>query len=247
MSKVQTFNNFSDKTTYVFESNVLGMYEKGSQLYARNKRNAATGIGEGITGTAYAIPTQDSPKQYMSLVEIGEHISVFLDFAMKNSDMLFQVNRIGCGVGGYTDSEIAPFFSNAPTNCMLPGIWSKLFNSAISRIIVAGSRNIISEELVCSKLDELLGNSVERTIVSGTARGIDTIGEKWAVSNNMPVDRFPAEWDKYKKEAGYIRNTLMAWYSTGAILFWDGKSPGTKHMRDIAVSNKLPIKVVLLD
>lgn len=67
-------------------------------------------------------------------------------------------------------------------------------------------------------------------VVSGDARGIDQFGIDWAVDNWIPYKTFPANWDKYGKSAGAIRNREMAEYADILFAFWDMKSPGTKHM-----------------
>ena len=70
-------------------------------------------------------------------------------------------------------------------------------------------------------------------IVSGCARGADMMGELWAQRHNIPVTRFPADWAKYGKSAGAIRNQQMVDYADEFLVFWDGVSPGTKIMIDM--------------
>jgi len=74
----------------------------------------------------------------------------------------------------------------------------------------------------------------ERTVtevISGGARGIDQAGEEWAYwSGERPVKKFPADWDKHGKSAGYIRNKEMAEYADELLAIWDGHSKGTLNM-----------------
>ena len=83
------------------------------------------------------------------------------------------------------------------------------------RIIVAGSRDFNNFNLLSMNLTKYLSEKVEENIiyspnqvefVSGTARGADTLGEKYAYIHGYNVKRFPANWDLYGKRAGYIRN-----------------------------------------
>lgn len=67
-------------------------------------------------------------------------------------------------------------------------------------------------------------------VVCGGAKGADLLGAMWANANNIPVKTFLAEWDKYGRSAGMIRNRQMAEYGDFLIAFWDGQSPGTKNM-----------------
>lgn len=70
----------------------------------------------------------------------------------------------------------------------------------------------------------------EAVLISGTARGADTLGERFANHLGLPIRRFKPDWDKYKKRAGLIRNQEMADVAVLAIGFWDGSSTGTAHM-----------------
>jgi hypothetical protein len=90
-----------------------------------------------------------------------------------------------------------------------------------------------------------LQNDIE--IVSGTANSADKLGERYANENKYHITRFPADWDKYGKSAGYIRNEEMAKYAEVLIVFGDCKSKGTKHMIDIARRYNLKINVITFD
>lgn len=106
------------------------------------------------------------------------------------------------------------------------------------RVIVAGSRHLT--QLQHTLIDETLGtihlhyNNCE--IVTGGAKGIDEMGQEWALYNGVPQERFPADWDTHGKAAGPIRNRHMAEYAaagprSGAlVLIWDGKSKGSASM-----------------
>lgn len=112
------------------------------------------------------------------------------------------------------------------------------------RIIVAGSRNFDNYDLLSSELTKYIA-SYEVVIVSGTAKGADRLGERFATDNGFEIRRFPADWNKYGKSAGVIRNREMADYASkgNGILFafWDGKSKGTEHM--ITIANKCDLEV----
>lgn len=96
------------------------------------------------------------------------------------------------------------------------------------RTIIAGSRGAnISYERFCELMAEVPWEIT--TVLSGTARGIDRIGERWAAERDIPIERHPAEWDKYGKSAGYRRNAEMVKVADALVAFWDGKSPGTEN------------------
>lgn len=103
------------------------------------------------------------------------------------------------------------------------------------KVIIAGSRSIISYDTVKYAI-ELSGFEITE-VVSGHARGVDQLGEKWAKENDIPVKIFPTMWSKYGTSAGYIRNEQMAdyvGYDSALLVIWDGKSPGTRNMIHIA-------------
>jgi len=115
------------------------------------------------------------------------------------------------------------------------------------KLIIAGSRSLSGKSNSIYKyLNEIEKSNNIEEVVSGTARGPDTIGENWADDNNIPVKRFPANWNKHGKSAGFKRNVEMAEYADALIAFWDGESNGTKHMINTAQSKDLKVKVIKL-
>ena len=132
-------------------------------------------------------------------------------------------------------------------------------------VIIAGSRDFNDYDYlekschkifyVLAKEYNILTNNIKKDIsnmkiVSGTARGADSLGEQFAKKYNIKTKRFPADWNTHGKSAGYIRNKRMAEYavtdeSTGILIaFWDGKSKGTQHMINLARKNNLITFVV---
>ena len=113
------------------------------------------------------------------------------------------------------------------------------------KIIVAGSRSFDCYWLLESKLDFYIGSHQPAQIISGTARGADQLGEKYAENRGLSIERFPADWDTHGKRAGYIRNEQMARYATHAVIFWDGRSKGTASMIKLCTTYSLKYRVVL--
>lgn len=103
------------------------------------------------------------------------------------------------------------------------------------KLIIAGSREFDDYQLMLDTMREngFTSNTVTQ-VVSGCAHGADKLGERWAVSQRLPVVRFHADWNTYGKRAGFIRNGEMADYADACIVFWNGTSKGSKHMIDIA-------------
>lgn len=109
------------------------------------------------------------------------------------------------------------------------------------KTIIAGGRDITDSRILHAALDACDWKITE--VVCGMARGADTLGKEWAEEFNIPVVEFPADWDKYGKAAGPIRNAEMADYAEALIALWDGKSRGTKNMIDQAIFRKMKVLV----
>lgn len=108
---------------FVFGSNLAGRHGKGAALEARLKHGAVYGQGNGLWGQSYAIPTKDWYLRSLPLDTIQFYVDTFIRIATERPELTFNVTRIGCGLAGYTDAQIAPMFKGAPINCNLPEGW----------------------------------------------------------------------------------------------------------------------------
>ena len=112
------------------------------------------------------------------------------------------------------------------------------------KVIIAGSRGFSDFQLLYAKCEEVLANSTDVEIVSGTAKGADKMGEHYASLRGFGVKLFPADWNKHGKAAGYLRNKEMADYADVLIAFWDGESRGTQHMVNLAKERNLAVHII---
>lgn len=113
-------------------------------------------------------------------------------------------------------------------------------------VIVCGSRDFNNKEFIYDRLDKILVNLPKEitSLVSGCAKGPDSIAIKYGEDYNYKVWRFPPDWQHFAKSAGIVRNTLMADFSTHCIAFWDGKSTGTADMIQKAQKYNLTLRVI---
>lgn len=109
------------------------------------------------------------------------------------------------------------------------------------RTIIAGSREGITKEQVYKTIEDS-GFDIS-AVLCGEARGVDNYGKQWALERGIEVISYPADWDKYGKAAGPIRNKLMAENAEALIAVWDGYSRGTSHMINLARSMGLEVYV----
>lgn len=104
---------------FVFGSNLSGHHGAGAAREAYENFGAKWGVGIGLTGMAYAIPTKDEKLKTLPLEQISLHVRTFLKYAAKHPNKEFFVTAIGCGLAGYDPRQIAPMFKDAPLNCTL--------------------------------------------------------------------------------------------------------------------------------
>jgi hypothetical protein len=119
--KVKWYNPASGKV-FVFGSNLAGAHGGGAALEALNY-GAVYGQGTGRQGDTYAIPTKDARIRTLPLNRIKDHVDEFLDYAAQHPDTEFFLTRVGCGLAGYEDEDIAPLFADAPPNVEKPEGW----------------------------------------------------------------------------------------------------------------------------
>ena len=167
---------------FVFGSNLAGRHGKGAALQAKNAHGAVYGVGSGPTGNAYAIPTKDQSLQPLPLADIARHIQDFIDYArglaITRPEVKFSITRVGCGLAGFQDDEIAPLFADAPGNCLLPMGWRTILSGSAPLLYTGiGSRQTPPEMLAyMRKLAERLAVN-GFMLRSGAADGADSAFE----------------------------------------------------------------------
>lgn len=115
-------------------------------------------------------------------------------------------------------------------------------------LIIAGGRDFADfakfkyELESYANSDEFDGKTIN--IVSGMARGADALGAEYARKRGIKLHEFPADWDRYGKRAGFMRNEQMAQFSQYLIAFWDGRSRGTAHMIQTMRRLNKPVRIV---
>jgi hypothetical protein len=111
------------KPIFVFGSNERGAHGKGAALYAYQKQGARYGVSYGHIGSSFAIPTMNQQIHPLSRNNIRMYVQGFLAYAWGHPELTFHVTRIGCGLAGWQDKDIAPMFDEAPLNCQFDKKW----------------------------------------------------------------------------------------------------------------------------
>ncbi len=112
------------------------------------------------------------------------------------------------------------------------------------RTIIAGSRSFNDYDRFEDLLDGVCMFINVTSIISGLAHGADTMALKYAAEADLPVTKYAADWEKFGRAAGPIRNEEMAEVADALVAFWDGESRGTKSMIDLALKKGLVVIVV---
>lgn len=119
----------------------------------------------------------------------------------------------------------------------------------IKKIVIAGCRDYENYEEAKRYIEFCIKNirqKYELVFLSGGCRGADNLGEKFARENGFEVKKYPANWKKYGKAAGPIRNEELATECDYVICFWKGKSRGTKSMIELAKRKGKKVKIKLI-
>jgi len=116
------------------------------------------------------------------------------------------------------------------------------------RVAIIGSRNWSSNDtgVIRQRVLELKAKYSEvapLTILSGGAKGVDTIAVHMAEMLDVPFKVYKADWDKFGKSAGFVRNAKLVQEAQKVIAYWDGKSKGTKHTIDLALREHKDLEV----
>ena len=114
---------------FVFGSNLSGWHKRGAALTARVRYGAIDGMGEGLFGRSYAIPTKDRHLVALPEETIEEYVATFKLVAASMPDIKFRVTAIGTGYAGFSHFEIAPMFRDSPLNCEFDARWAPYLGS----------------------------------------------------------------------------------------------------------------------
>lgn len=110
------------------------------------------------------------------------------------------------------------------------------------RVVIAGSRSFDNYQLMCAVLRK--NRILPTAVLSGCARGADALGERWAEERGVPVERYPADWERWGRSAGPRRNIeMLDTQPERIVVFWDGHSRGTKHLMQAAFDRQIPTTV----
>ena len=106
-----------DGHVFVFGSNVHGQHGSGAARLAQERFGAVPGVGEGLQGQSYALPTMEGPESFKRAAER------FVDLANTRPDLTFWLTKVGCGIAGYDEQDVKVWFAETPPNVVKPPGW----------------------------------------------------------------------------------------------------------------------------
>jgi hypothetical protein len=123
--------NINKPEIFVFGSNLAGLHGRGAALWAYKHYEAKTGVGKGLTGQSYALPTKDENLKVLPLSEIKKYADEFILFAKEHIIYNFILTPVGCGLAGYTALAIAPLFKKATelNNVKIPYEFQSIYDA----------------------------------------------------------------------------------------------------------------------
>lgn len=124
----EVITTISSDQVVVFGSNESGKHLGGAARQAYKCWGAAYGQGFGQAGSTFAIPTMDWELNQLTLAAVSFYVQRFLRYTVVYPDTTFLVTRIGCGIAGFKDEQIAPLFKDCPSNVHLPAAWVKILS-----------------------------------------------------------------------------------------------------------------------
>lgn len=123
MNKLDEFMETHRDAVMVFGSNVSGIHGAGAACAAYRQYGAVLGVGVGLEGRSYALPTKGLNISFMPLNQIAIHVEDFKDFASKHPKTKFAITAVGTGLSGFHHYEIAPMFKGVGINCFFDTEW----------------------------------------------------------------------------------------------------------------------------
>lgn len=239
----------SEEPVFVFGSNLAGRHGRGAAYFAATYRGAVRGVGEGLTGNAYALPTKDERLGPRSLPEVAAAVQRFLEVALSNPTRSFLVTRVGCGLAGFSDEAIAPMFTDAPENVDLPVRWRQIIHgSGVPHVIVAHPTGFDDQSVVSRTLDHILSRFPDSVLITGQWRGAGDLGAAYAMrtwpQRDVPFLAYPVDSLAYGPAAPMVRYQEMARVATHLVAFRSPSSSDVGALVTLASGERLISRVI---
>lgn len=234
---------------FVFGSNTRGAHGRGAARTALNHFGAVAGQGEGLQGRSYGIPTKDDNLRTLTITEVRDAVVRFLEFAESEPETRFMVTRIGCGLAGFNDVDVAPLFETVPANVWLPRRWLQLLGAEDFRLLVSGATPMNDIDLFSERLDVWLAHKkdVPITLVCDEReKGPSALAQAYAERHNYDVAVWPADWKVFSRHAGLLRNHAMLWNSDASALFTSGDDTDSQIISKACYKDGVPLRQVVV-
>ena len=206
---------------YVFGSDLSGRHDQHSAALAARLYAAETGVSNGATGNAYAIPYRNSTREILPLGVISNYVKPFFQHAQSKPQDSYQIARFGSEPGAHGDADMARLFALVPDNCQLPGLWLRVLDPRhVVRLLVFDPGAHLKDGAWQDQLSRYLSlnaplwnaSSVEMVSVGG-ARAIvanDAAAKRLGLKHRI----FGLNEARFGREAQTAAEARAVWYST---------------------------------
>lgn len=207
------------------------------------------GIGVDISdyGCLVNLFTKDSTFSKPSYTSLENCLCNLKRWMTENNRHYLAIPKLGCGLDRLSWSNVVDIIRRVFSDSDITIEVRFLEQRPSYKVIIAGGRHFDDYNLVKERCNYFLSEKMKShqvVILSGHAKGADTLGERYAQERGLSIDAHPADWEKYGKSAGFRRNAQMAEVADALIAFWDGASRGTANMIDLAKRKGLKVAVV---
>lgn len=243
------------KPVFVFGSRLDGVHESESAKTAMRLFSASAGDWSGSTGEAYVVPYLATDGTVLPLSVIANYIAPFLEIANRTPEKLFQIARFGCGPNNHGDEDMARLFSNAPSNCRLPGIWNSYLDSEqTARLLVFDPSAQCDQARWREQFEQYLSINAplwdrsEVEVVSvGTARAI-VANDKVARQLQLKHRVFAPNENLFGENAAIAAEYQAVWYATHVLSVADfDQTAQPEQMRIMRAAARAGLQVDQLD
>lgn len=245
--------NITDgKLVFVFGSNLAGVHGAGAAKFACEKMGAIMGKGVGLHGQSYALPVKGTDIKTLPLHEVKTHIQGFLDFARRDPSIKYQLTRVGCGLAGFKDAEMAVLFKDSPPNVVLPGVWRSFLDPKLKIIAPICSQDVGSKDFreEISRILEAEARAACNVVLSAQAGTTEANHLLMLERENtdLRVQIITPNVDRFTKQSEaqrYCEDSLL-WLASDCVVIGDETEPRLKRLSVAAKERGIRVSKVSL-
>lgn len=235
---------------YTFGSNLAGRHGAGSALFARNCYGAVYGVGEGLTGRSYALPTKDAQLKSLSIEQIGERVDRFFQFAKAHKEMQFMLSNFGTGLAGFDADSMLALVSrpDKPSNVHLSGLWRQMIDREVNHVYVGSTEGRAQGAKKIKSLGQYLDSknylASKTVLVWDSHEPLAQDLESLALARGVRGVCFEPNKQRFGVQALHCAVLSACWYATELLLLSAQPSVRLGKLRTVASQLNTPVSEI---